>query len=103
METKTSQLKILAIGPLQQSHTAKTTNSWHILTVREQPKNPFGNTLTEKPPFEVYVYNHNIENFNINSSMINEIGCFELDIQFKRNNVGPSTPLFVVTDLTFKI
>lgn len=103
METKTTQLKIHAIGPLQQSLTAKTTNSWHILTVSEKPKNAFGHTLAEKPQFEVYVYNHNIEDFNINSSMINEIGCFELDVQFKRNNVGPSTPLFVVTDLTFRI
>jgi hypothetical protein len=103
MNTYTTQLKIHAIGPLQQSLTTKTTNRWHILTVSEQPKNPFGHTLTEKPQFEVYVYNHNIDHFNISDTLINEVGYFDLDIQFKRNAVGPATPLFVVTDLTFKI
>lgn len=103
MNTYTTQLKIHSIGPLQKSLTAKTTNSWHVLTVSEVPKNPYGHTLVEKPQFEVYVYNHNVETFNIQDGLINEIGCFDIDIQFKRNAGGPATPMFVVTDLTFKI
>ncbi len=103
METLKGQLKIHSIGPLNESRTEKTTNRWHVLLVSDVPKNPYGHTLKEKPAFEVYVYNHNIDEFNINQSMINEVGDFELEIGFKRNNVGPATPLFMVTALNFNI
>jgi hypothetical protein len=103
MNTTTAQLKINGIGPLQESRSTQSTNRWHILTVTEVPKNPYGHTLKEKPPFEVLVYNHNIEKFNINQGLINEVGDFELEIAFKRNAAGPATPIFMVTDLSFKI
>lgn len=105
METKRTKLKIITVGPVQTSTTVKTTTKKVVLTVVEIPtSNPFGHNKETAASFDVEVYNHNIETFNINSSMIGEVADCELVItHYKRDSNSPSVPKFIVNDLTFRI
>ncbi len=103
MKTHTTKIKIIAVGPIQISATTKATTRKVVLQVAEVPENPFGHTLEPSAPFDVDVYNHNIENFNINTSLIGEIADCELLIKFYKRDSNPAQPRIIVNDLNFRI
>lgn len=103
--TKQTKLKILAISQEQQSHTAKGTTRKVVMTVAaEAIENPFGHTPKESAPFEVDVYNHNIDNWSIGPNLVNETAYAELMISpFKKDANTATTFRFIVNDLSFRI
>lgn len=106
MLTQIAKLKILSVGPIQTNSTVKTTTRKCVLSVAEIPKdNPFGNSKEPGVPFVVEVYNHNIENFNISTSLIGEVADVELDIRFYKRDaaVTPGMPRFIVNDMSFRL
>lgn len=104
MESKKCKLKIIAVGTLQTSSTVKGTTKKVVMKVAEiASNNPFGHQKENPNWFEVDVYNHNIETFNINSSLIGEIADCELVISFYKGDNGPAVPKFIVNDLSFRI
>ena len=105
MKSQKTKLKILAVGPIQTSATVKRTDRKVVLTVAEIPAdNPYGHTRESSAPFDVEVHNHNIEAFNINTSLVDEIASAELCITFyKRDANTPTTNRFLVNSLVFEI
>lgn len=105
MKTQTVKLKILAVGPEQKQLTTSKTTRKVVLTVGEiSTDNPFGNSKEPGPSFDVEVYNHNIEDFNISNSLIGEIADCQLDIRhYKGNSSVPAGPKFIVNDLSFRL
>lgn len=104
MKTQTARLKILAVGPEQRQLTEKKTTRKVVLTVAEiAADNPFGNTKEPGNPFEVEVYNHNIENFQLSPMLIDQVADCELEIKHYKSNSGPSVAKFLVNDLIFRL
>jgi cytochrome c556 len=104
MKTQTVKLKILAVGPIQSSATVKKTTRKVVLKVVEVPTdNAFGHNKDGDNPFDVEIYNHNIENFNISAQLIDEIAHCELIISHYNGNGGPSIPKFLVNDMYFRL
>lgn len=105
MKTQECKLKIISVGPVQTQLTEKKTVRKVIIQVVDVPvDNPFGHNKENQNQFEVEVYNHNIENFNIGNSLIGETANCELVINFyKGGNSSMATPRFIVNDLSFRI
>lgn len=105
MKTHTTRLKILAVGPIQTSATVKQTTRKVVLGVAELAKeNTFGHSLKESNRFDVEVYNHNIENFQIGTNLVGEIADCELDIRFYQRDSGlHPEPKFIVSDMIFRL
>lgn len=104
MKTLRTKLKIISIGQVQTSITPKTTTRKVIVSVVELPDNPFGHSDKAGNQFDVEVYNHNIESWNIDLHQVNAIVDAELLINFyKRDNSSPAIPKFIVNQLSFSI
>lgn len=104
MKTQQCKLKILGVGPVQTSSTVKVTTRKVVLKVVDVPvDNAFGHNKENTNDFEVEVYNHNIENFNITTDLIGETAICELVINFYKGNDGPAVPRFIVNDLSFRL
>ena len=104
MKTQRVKLKILSVGGVLASY-GKTTTRKVVLNVAEIAcDNPFGNSKEPGNPFEVDVYNHNIENFQISEQLVGEVVDAELVINFyKGNSSVPAGPKFIVNDLAVRL
>lgn len=103
--TKQTKLKILAVAGEQQSITTTKTTRKVVVTVAAIPgENPFGHNKDGSAPFEVEVYNHNIENWSIGPTLVDEVAYAELMISpFKKDANTATTFRFIVNDLSFRI
>ncbi len=96
----TIKAKIIKVSGETKSITPKTTTRKVVMQVVEKPAdNIFGHNHDDKNPFDVEVYNHNIENFNISPQLIDEVGIMEINM----TPTGPNTFRCIVNDLTFRL
>jgi hypothetical protein len=93
----TIKAKIIAVGNKTSSITVNRTTDKVVMQVVELPDNPFGHTPKEVNPFDVEVYNHNIENFNVGPSIVGEIGLLEMSL----TATGPAQFRCIALGLTF--
>jgi hypothetical protein len=105
MKTQRVKLKVLSVGGVLTSSTVKTTTKKVVLQVVEVPvDNPFGHNKEAATAFEVDVYNHNIEHFQITQALVGEIADCELVINFyKGNSSVQAGPKFIVNDLALRL
>jgi hypothetical protein len=99
----TIKAKIISVGGVLTSSSAAKTGVKQTqnitMSVVELPDNPYGHTPKEDKPFNVEVWNHNIENFSISQALVGETGTMGLMIY----PTGPTAFRFVVNDLTFGV
>ena len=97
----TVKIKIIKVGDELTSYTTKGSTRKVIMNVVEIPAdNPFGHTPKEVNPFDVEVYNHNIENFSIGPTLVGEIGIAEINLTAS----GPNNQFrCIINDLAFRL
>ena len=105
MKTQRVKLKVVAVGGVQTSLTATKTTKKVVMSVVEVPvDNPFGHNKEAATAFDVDVYNHNIENFQISDQLVGETVDCELVINiYKGNSSVPAGPKFIVNDLAVRL
>lgn len=96
----TIKAKIIKVSGETKSYTEKSSTRRVVMSVCEKPAdNIYGHTQQDKNPFDVEVYNHNIDTFNISPQLEGGIGILEL-------NMTPTSPTqfrCIVNDLTFRL
>jgi hypothetical protein len=95
----TIKAKIISVGIETRSITTKNTTRKVVMSVVEHADNPFGHTPKDVNPFDVEVYNHNIEQFSIGPNLVGEIGEMELMM----TATGPNQFRCIVNDLSFRL
>jgi hypothetical protein len=104
MESRPFKIKIISVGPIQASHTAKGSTRKVTLTVEIQASNdPYGNKKPNAVHFDIDVYNANIEQFQISKNLEGETGTAEvMCTPFKREG-SPAFLKPILTDLKFDL